>query len=280
MRSRVRHDPGEAARRVRAADRLTQLPALWQAFKAGEVTWAHVAAVSRAAIPQRMRAIAQMDAELAELARHAQPQDLRRAVRMIADLEDADGTDAATPESEPAPGSDPRRGLTLSPTVDGLWDLQGTLDLLAGEGLAAVLEALETPDPPDTPEAQRRSPAQRRADALGALVDLVMDQGLTPEVGKLKPHLLLSVDLRWLLERVDGTNPTDHSESTAGPDVAGASREVNATRRHRADGDAADLARRSGVLNGPVRRGCRGRAPSTPRRSMRWWPASLTWMPR
>lgn len=123
------------------------------------------------------------------------------ALQRVADHPDRDGTDTA-PLDPTRP--DPRRELHLRPGIDGLGDLVGTLPQLDTEGLLTLLDALETPDPPDTPMSQRRSAGQRRAEALGELVRRALRHGLTPTVHDVKPHVLLTVDLDTLLAD-DGT---------------------------------------------------------------------------
>jgi len=195
-RNRTRVDVGEATRRMKAVARLDRFPALAEAFAAGNVTPAHVAAVTTAATPSRIDALADHDDTLTALAVQAFPREVRIAVQRIADLVDADGSDA---EELPECGPDPRRRLDVWAGVDGLGEIRGTLDQVAAEYLLTALDALTVPDPPDTPATQRRTPGQRRADALGEMAKRVLDRGLTPTVQGVRPHLLLTTDLAGLL---------------------------------------------------------------------------------
>lgn len=195
-RNRTRLDPAEAARRVHAAARLPRFPQLAAALADGEVTAGQVVAVTEAAVPNRVDAIAACEPALVELARHTPPRDLKTALRRIAGQVDTDGT---TAEPLPACGPDPRRELHIRPTIDGLHELRGLLDQLDAEALLTALDALDTPDPADTPPAQTRSPAQRRSDALGALARRALDGGTLPSVQGNRPHLLLTADLTHLL---------------------------------------------------------------------------------
>lgn len=195
-RARTRLDPGEATRRVHAATRLAHFPSLQAALAAGTVGLGHVTAITTAAVPQRLDAIVTHEATLLTLAQRAGPREVRVALARIAELVDADGTD--TPPL-PQGGPDVRRHLAVWPGVDGLGQIAGTLDQLDTEALLTVLDALETADPPDTPPEQRRSPGQRRADALGLLARLALDKGLAPTVQGAKPHLLLTADIADLL---------------------------------------------------------------------------------
>ena len=204
-RGRARLDAGEATRRVHAARRLRALPELEAAFLAGEVTQAHVTAVTEACVPNRAAAVGEYEDILVQLARAAAPRDIRVAVGRIRDHVDPDGSDAQPLDER---GKDGRRHLDLSAGIDGLGQLRGTLDQLDTEALMTVLDALDEPDPADTPSDRRRSPGQRRADALGRLAHLALDKGLGPTVHGVKPHLLLIADLVDLLD-----------PGAAGPDV-------------------------------------------------------------
>ncbi|MPZ88699.1 MAG: DUF222 domain-containing protein [Nitriliruptorales bacterium] len=195
LRGSTRQDHGQATHQAEAARRLRHLPRLRHALEAGTVTLAHVTAVTRAAVPRRIEAIAAVEPTLVELACAAQPRDVRRAVRHVRDAVDPDGSAAASLRE----GPDERRHLDLRYTFDGLWEIHGTLDTVQGELLATALDALETPDPADTPPLQRRAAGQRRADALAELARRCLDRGDAPMVQGNKPHLLLVADLQTLL---------------------------------------------------------------------------------
>ncbi|MDQ3538600.1 MAG: 13E12 repeat family protein [Actinomycetota bacterium] len=197
LRHRTRIDHGQASRLTRAAARLRQLPGLGAALAAGDISLAHLTAVTQAAVPRRMAAITEVEDTLVGLARSAAPRDVAVAVRHIADITDPDGTDE--PPELADNGPDEGRHLDVWPTIDGLWQIRGLLDTLAGEALATALNALDLPDPAGTPAGQRRSPGQRRADALEALARRVLDAAATPTVGGSKPHLLCVVDIATLV---------------------------------------------------------------------------------
>lgn len=196
LRTRARLDHGAATQRVEAARRLRRLPRLEDHLRSGEVSFAHVTQVTRAAIPRRMDAIVEVEDTLCDLALVAPPRDIGRAVARVRDLVDEDGT-KATPLAQRGP--DERRGLTLVPTIDGLWDVRGTLDLVTGELLASVLDACQQPDPADTPETERRSPAQRRHDGLHAALEIVASAPQTPRRHGARPHVLAMVDVATLV---------------------------------------------------------------------------------
>ncbi|MDQ3707950.1 MAG: HNH endonuclease [Actinomycetota bacterium] len=204
LRHRARIDHGLATRLSHAAVRLRQLPKLREALAAGNITLAHVTAVTQAAVPLRMPAVIEVEDTLVGLARTAPPRDVAAAMRHVAGIVDPDGRDNPAELSESGP--DERRHLDLWRGLDGLWEIRGTLDPLAGEALATVLDALDLPDPPGTAAAQRRSPGQRRADALEALARQALDAGTTPTVGGNKPHVLCVVDIATLVGEDDAAD--------------------------------------------------------------------------
>jgi hypothetical protein len=195
-RARTHLDHGSAARMVRAARRLPQLPALRDALEDGRVSLGHVSAVTEAAVPTRMAAITGCEQILVDLAVAAPPRQVKIALRAIIDQVDGDGCE---PQPLIEDGPDARRELWLHRSVDGLWDLRGIHDTLDGEALATVIDAFERPDPPDTPPQRRRSAAQRRADALADACRALLAAGIGPQQHGAKPHIIASVDLLQLL---------------------------------------------------------------------------------
>lgn len=192
-RNRANCDPAEAQALVAASRRLRELPAVADAFAAGDISWAHVTAVTRAATPQRMAAIAEHQTTLAELARSARPAHVRVAVRRIRDLVDDDGSQVPPLADE---GPDPRRALSVRTSIDKLGVLDGPLDPVTTELLLATLEAYTTADAPETPAEQRRTPAQRRHDAFHDLIAVAAAAG--PTVHGSRPHVLALVDIATL----------------------------------------------------------------------------------
>jgi hypothetical protein len=100
------------------------------------------------------------------------------------------------------------RRVHLSQTFEGMGRLDGWLDPEAYEVVRAALDAA-TPPPA---EADGRSPAQRRADALVDVARHALDHGDLPDRGGERPHLMVMVDLDQLTgeghgisETIDGT---------------------------------------------------------------------------
>jgi len=86
------------------------------------------------------------------------------------------------------------RFLHLSQTLDGVFYINGRFDSEGGAILQTALNALSGPPTPD----DKRSPKQRRADALVELARQKLDSGTLPAVGGQKPHLTVTVSMATL----------------------------------------------------------------------------------
>jgi Domain of unknown function (DUF222) len=120
--------------------------------------------------------------------------------------------DCATAHRHPQP--EPRQHLHLSATLVGRWRLDANLDAETGELLATALRLAHSPDVPGEPT---RSPATRRADALGEICRHFLDHQHSRRGGRHRPHLNLVLDIdhyqtlgRASATAVDGT-PLDHT---------------------------------------------------------------------
>ncbi len=88
--------------------------------------------------------------------------------------------------------------------------IDGDLDPETGESLLTALRAIvdaesRSPDPSD-----RRTPAQRRADALGEICRQWLDSGERPTVGGERPHITATVDVDAVRGDQGGTSELDH----------------------------------------------------------------------
>jgi hypothetical protein len=196
LRERTGMDHGRAVSWVEAARRLPRLPELQAALLGGEVSFAHVTAVTRAAVPTRMDVIASFDGVLADLARNAPPHAVRRAVARIREYGDPDGCDTPPLDEH---GLDERRFLDVFRGIDGLVEGRFSLDQVQGEALLTVIDAFDAPDPAETLPGRRRSAGQRRADALAVALRTLLDRADTPVVQGNRPHLTLTVDVETLI---------------------------------------------------------------------------------
>jgi hypothetical protein len=197
LRDRCRMAGGAAAERVAVARKLDTLPVTAGAFAAGEVGYAQVRLIARAADASRAAAVAAAEATLVDAARRLDPGRLQRVVTHWRHAVDADAVLAD------ANAVHARRRLHVSPTLDGVVVIDGQVDAEAGETVITALEAVDPWTPGDD-----RSTAQRRADGLVEIARRALDgldgqAGLSQSGGE-RPHVTVTVDLATLT-RVDGS---------------------------------------------------------------------------
>ena len=77
------------------------------------------------------------------------------------------------------------RGISASPSLDGMIRIDGWMTRLAGEALITALDALMPPPGDD----DTRTPRQRRHDALEDLIRHYLENPNTPTIGGDKPHV-------------------------------------------------------------------------------------------
>lgn len=191
LRSTCRLAPGAASSFVTAARRLPHLPTVAAAFQGGQVTYDHVRVITQAANSDaRLRSAGEFEAVFVEAAEHLDPSRLRRVVRHwqhAVDDQQALADDNAAHE---------RRSLSLSPLLDGMGAIDGTLD---PEGYAVVQTAVAAVMEADWSADDTRTVGQRRHDALVQLARSYLDRGDTPVVRGRRPHLSVVVSLETLL---------------------------------------------------------------------------------
>jgi hypothetical protein len=86
-----------------------------------------------------------------------------------------------------------QRYLHLSP-LGRMWKLDAVLDPQAGAALRTAIEALSN----RAGSADQRSPKQRRADALGAIVHHALDRGTLPRRNGARPHVAVHTTIEGL----------------------------------------------------------------------------------
>ena len=191
LRNRLRMSAGAAGGLVRTARALHRGPLTGtaQALAEGTISPAHAQVLAHGTHDLPAHLAAEAEPVLVEAARRLDPPRLRRVVahlRLVADPDTAD--DQAEQQHQ-------RRGLWLSPTIDGMVALDGLLDPEAGQTLLAALEPLARPTNAD----DDRSGGQRRADALTELARRSLEAGRLPQTGGVHPQLTVTVDLDSLL---------------------------------------------------------------------------------
>ena len=163
-------DPGAAREKVRVARALGELPVLGGAMERGELSYSKVRALTRIANPEN-------EAELLELARHATAAQVETIVRAWRRVDRQAEANAERERHE-------RRQLLVYVDDDGSYVVRGRLDPEVGALLERALDEAARalyPEPPTVSAADigpsgLASPTatQRRADALGLLVELAL----------------------------------------------------------------------------------------------------------
>ena len=179
-----------AAARVAAARMLPELEETREAFEAGEITFAHVAVITKCARDVGRERFGEGEQILTQLAREADPRRLGYAARYLRSLVDPDGAlDEYRDHQE-------RRRFHLGQLPNGMFHAEGLLDAEGGVTLQTALNALMPPRAAD----DGRTGPQRRADALTELARMALDGGTLPSSHGQRPHLVIYSDS----ERLEG----------------------------------------------------------------------------
>ena len=156
---------GPAREKMRVARCLPSLSLIPDAFARGELSYSKVRALTRIADPDN-------EAELLDFARHGTTAHVERMVRHWRRLDRGDASEAARAA---------RRGLSVSLTDDGSYEVRGRLNPEVG---ALLLKALEVAEDRlyraerSAGTEHRTTAVQRRADALG----LWLEERVQPQV--------------------------------------------------------------------------------------------------
>src|SRR4051812_3327778 len=193
LRGHARVSPSAAGRLVRSGRALEHLPAVAEAFAAGEVTAEQVAVIAPVVSDEALTAAAAQDVDLGEVDRalatvaSTQPhQRLGEVVHRYLDALDPDG-----PEPDPTEG----RRLSMVRHADGSITGRFDLDPMGGEKVQAALESIVQAA---RPKGDTRTRGQQQADALVQLCDNALASGNLPFLRTVKPQVLLTIGLEDL----------------------------------------------------------------------------------
>lgn len=194
---------GAAREQVRVARALQEMPETRRAVDEGEVSMSAVRLLvaTREADPS---AFERSEAALVEAARiHSMP-DLQRvaaywrqAVQCQQGMEGDEKLKA-------------RRRLHASVTFLGMVRVDGELDPEIGETVLTALRAELDAESRSGPDGDDRTPAQRRADALGEIARRYLDREDRPTVAGERPHLTLTVDAGTIRDGTGRACELDH----------------------------------------------------------------------
>jgi len=191
--------PAEASRVVRSGRALEHLPVMAAAFADGQVTAGQLAAVepiaaddARAAADAQGVDLGVIDHALAEVAQSSAHAELGQLVHVYREALDPDG-----PEPDPTEG----RRLTIARHADGSVTGRFDLDAVGGEKVQAAIESIVQAN---RPQGDERTRAQQNADALVQLCDNQLAAGSLPILRRVKPHVVLNVDVDDLVDPATG----------------------------------------------------------------------------
>lgn len=193
VRDRLGVSARQAKQEWERSQALEDLPAAARALADGRIGAEHVTVLGRAVREGRLGDAERTEDLLLPLADGVSPEQLVREVRRVEHAVDGDALRRDELRAHAM------REVRIARRDDGMWDLRGQLDPLAGEKVATALHAFTTPDPDGTPHALRRDAGKRTADALSALVDAALSAG-APTTGGVRPHVSVVVPLSVLAE--------------------------------------------------------------------------------
>jgi hypothetical protein len=196
LRRRARLGATDAHQRLRLARALHRGPLreTAQALAAGDLTVAHAAVLAGGTQHLPAGTVVAAEAVLVEAARRLDPPRLRRLVAHLGEVADPEAAE------ERAQRQHGRRGLWVSPTLEGMVAVDGLLDPEAGGTLLAALAPLARP----TSAEDDRSGSQRCADALTELARRTLEGGRLPQTGGVRPQLTVTIELASLLAAEGG----------------------------------------------------------------------------
>ena len=177
---------GAAKAQVKVATALQEMPEVRGAFSGGQVTSAAVRVLSEARA-EHPEAFGDQEAALVEAAQTKGVEELRRVMACWSEAVDAE-TAYRSAERLRA-----RRRLDLGPASNGMLRMDGQLDPETGEVVLTAMQALVDAEVRAGRDDQR-TPAQRRADALGELARRYLDRSDRPAVAGERPHITVTVD--------------------------------------------------------------------------------------
>ncbi|HYZ13252.1 MAG TPA: DUF222 domain-containing protein [Actinomycetota bacterium] len=190
LASRHRVAPLTAAGHVRMARALEAMPVAADALASGELSSSAITllASAREEAPEQF---ARAEESLVAAARTLSVEELKDVVaRWRHDHAD---------EAE-----DDRQELYLSPTLVGRGKVFGDLNAETTQVMITALRAVQDTEVRSNDRTDARSPARRRADALGEICRQWLDSSDRPTVAGERPHVIVTIDVGSLGRRENG----------------------------------------------------------------------------
>jgi len=233
---------------VRMARALEAMPKTREAVASGEISGS-AARVLASARETDHDAFGQAEQVLVEAAaRHS----VRDLARVVAHWRNGVESRRDYPTGEDSLRA--RRRLHVSPTVFGMVRIDGDLDPDSGETVLTALRSCADGEIWSGDREDRRTPGQRRADALGEICRQWLDSSDRPQVGGERPNVTVTAGLQALRGRgepaqFDHLGPIGHEAARTWACDASVTRVVLGPRS-----ELLDVGRRTPVVPAPMRR--------------------------
>jgi hypothetical protein len=179
--------------RTSAADRLCvggqieSLPKVAEALRAGEIGYQPVAVICHLNEQLAEKGDRVVEEDWVGYARTFDVRKLRDLAAITRHMVDPDGFERDANEDFEG------RGLHISQT-GSMFIIDGVLDPVGGAALKSAIDSLSKRHAPD----DKRTPRQRRADALTEIVFHAMDDGKLPKRNGVRPHITVTTTLEGL----------------------------------------------------------------------------------
>ena len=183
LRQRARMSSSEATSAVRTARALGSglLDATSHALAEGEIDAAHARLIAKDALDAPAGAVALIEPIALDAARQCDPYRVAQVMRGFRHALDPDAADEAAVRRYE------QRGLSAATTLDGMVAGSFLLEPAVGSALLTALDAAAPLEKGD-----RRTPPQRRADALGDIVRHFLSTGDVPRTSGARPHVIVT----------------------------------------------------------------------------------------
>jgi hypothetical protein len=184
LSARHRVTPSTAAGHVRMARTLEAMPVAAEALATGDLSSSAITllASAREEAPEQF---SRSEESLVDVARTLSVDHLKDTVTRWRHLHAGDG-------------DDDRQELRLSPTLVGRGRLAGDLNAETTQVLITALRAVQDAEVRSNDRTDTRSPARRRADALGEICRQWLDSSGRPTVAGERPHVIVTIDVESL----------------------------------------------------------------------------------
>jgi hypothetical protein len=184
LAARHRVAPSTAAGHVRMARALEAMPVAAQALASGDVSSSAITLLAHA--------------------RDASPEAFSRSEELLVDaaktlpVEERNDTVTRWRHDHADDADDDRQELFLTPTLRGRGRLAGDLNAETTQVLITALRAVQDAEVRSNDRTDTRSPARRRADALGEICHQWLDSSGRPVVAGERPHVIVTIDVESL----------------------------------------------------------------------------------